>query len=129
MVASGSPLSRGPRKLIRDSPLSAYPTEAAALAGLYAAQSHQLVLHLGGDMHYNAVWPSDPRAAHVLQAAASGMGSGWQPFGRKPAGNFGLVEIDADQQRLSVQTFGNDARDQQQRTWMRSDNRWREQLA
>jgi alkaline phosphatase D len=105
IIASGSTFSAGDRAGIPGSPLEAYKREAAILRTLYRSQRHQRILHLGGDLHYNA---------HRLQSAehpfaelvSSGMGSGWQPFAKQQRGNFGLLRVNA--QGIRMQLLGDE---------------------
>lgn len=106
VVASGSTFSAGDRWGIEGSPLQAYPREAGILRSLYAGQSQgRRVIHVGGDLHYNAYWPW--AAAHPFwEFASSGMGSGWQPFARHQRGNFGLISVDV--RGVQLRLFGDE---------------------
>ncbi len=106
IIASGSTFSAGDRAGIPGSPLDAYKREATILRTLYRSQRHQRIIHLGGDLHYNAHWPQS--ADHpFIELASSGMGSGWQPFARQQRGNFGLLSVSA--QGIRMQLLGDDA--------------------
>jgi phosphodiesterase/alkaline phosphatase D-like protein len=107
IVASGSTFSAGDRLGIAGSPLQAYAREAAILRRLYAGQSQgRRVIHVGGDLHYNAFWPWSQEHP-FWELASSGMGSGWQPFARQQRGNFGLISVSSAGVRLSL--FGAEA--------------------
>ncbi len=107
IVASGSTFSAGDRLGIPGSPLQAYSREAAILRSLYASQSQgRRVIHVGGDLHYNAFWPWSPEHP-FWELASSGMGSGWQPFARQQRGNFGLISVGLKEVRLRL--FGMEA--------------------
>lgn len=104
VVASGSTFTAGDRFGIAGSPLQTYRREASILRTLYASQSGgKRVIHLGGDLHYNAFWPWHPQHP-FFELASSGMGSGWQPFAARQRGNFGLLSFSA--QRVRAQLFG-----------------------
>jgi hypothetical protein len=104
IVASGSTFSPGDRFGIAGSPLQSYRHEANILRSMYASASQgQRLVHVGGDLHYNAYWPWQ-REHPFIELASSGMGSGWQPFANKQRGNFGMITVGADQMRL--QLFG-----------------------
>jgi PhoD-like phosphatase len=104
VVASGSTFTAGDRIGISGSPLEAYRREANILRTLYASQSRgQRVIHLGGDLHYNAFTPWSSEHPFT-ELASSGMGSGWQPFAQAQRGNFGLLTIQASSVRM--QLFG-----------------------
>lgn len=102
IVASGSTFTAGDRIGIVGSPLDAYRRESNILRTLYASQSRgQRVIHLGGDLHYNAFTPWS--SSHPFtELASSGMGSGWQPFAQAQRGNFGLLTIEASSVRMQL---------------------------
>jgi hypothetical protein len=101
IIASGSTFSAGDRPGIPGSPLEAYKREASILRTLYRSQRHQRIVHLGGDLHYNAYWPQS--AEHPFtELASSGMGSGWQPFSQRQLGNFGLLTIETPGLRMQL---------------------------
>ncbi len=105
IIASGSTFSMGERPGIPGSPLEAYKREAAILRTLYRSQRHQRIVHLAGDLHYNAYWPQS--AEHPFtELASSGMGSGWQPFAKQQRGNFGLLSVNA--QGIRMQLLGDE---------------------
>ncbi len=104
IVASGSTLSPGNRYLIRGSPLADYPQDARLLRSLYQSQQHQVVLHLGGDVHYNTHWPEQAAQDGFTELASSGMGSGLQPFLSRTQDNFGLLSV--TEQAVEVQLRG-----------------------
>ncbi len=105
IIASGSTFSAGDRAGIPGSPLDAYKREATILRTLYRSQQHHRIIHLGGDLHYNAHWPQS--ADHPFtELASSGMGSGWQPFARQQRGNFGLLSVSA--QGIRMQLLGDE---------------------
>ena len=102
IVASGSTFTAGDRLGIAGSPLQAYRRETNILRTLYASQSGgKRVIHLGGDLHYNAFWPWQPDHPFT-ELASSGMGSGWQPFARQQRGNFGLLSVSDQQVRVQL---------------------------
>lgn len=104
IVASGSTFSPGDRFGIAGSPLQSYRQEANILRTLYASASQgRRVVHVGGDLHYNAYWPWQ-REHPFIEIASSGMGSGWQPFANKQRGNFGVLTVGAGQ--MGLQLFG-----------------------
>lgn len=95
LVASGSTFSKGDRHGIEGSPLANYGREAAILRSLYRSKPEGQLIHIGGDLHYNARWPITPTHP-FFELASSGMGSGWQPFASRALGNFGLLSIERD---------------------------------
>jgi hypothetical protein len=108
IVASGSPFTAGDRLGIAGSALEVYRREASILRTLYSSQNGsigrgQRVVHLGGDLHYNAFtpWSSDHP---FTELTSSGMGSGWQPFAQQQRGNFGVLSVGASSVRM--QLFG-----------------------
>lgn len=107
IVASGSTLSPGNKYLIRGNPLSRYVQEARILRALYQNQPHQVVLHLGGDVHYNTHWPTQAEQYGFTELASSAMGTGWLPFSSHTQNNFGLITVTED--AVSVQLNGKHA--------------------
>jgi phosphodiesterase/alkaline phosphatase D-like protein len=110
MVASGSTISPGDVPAIRGNPLADYPLEAHLMRHLYRSQQHQTVLHLGGDLHYNALWPQQQASLGYpgfTELVSSGMGSGWQPFAKRCLENFGVISITDD--AVQVQLLGKQA--------------------
>ncbi len=104
LVASGSTLSAGNRYAIRGSPLADYPQDARLLRSLYQSQRHQVVLHIGGDVHYNTHWPERFAQQGFTELASSGMGTGLLPFSARSQNNFGLVTV--TDQAVGVQLRG-----------------------
>lgn len=107
IVASSSPLTRGTKPGIPGSAMDDYPRDARVLRSLYRGRPQQVVLHLGGDLHYNELWPDDEQHQGFVEVASSGMGTGWLPFWPVTNKNFGLVEVGPDAVR--VRTFGREA--------------------
>lgn len=107
IVASGSTLSPGSKQGIRGSPLADYPYEAQLLRNLYRHRPQQVVLHLGGDLHYNQLWHGDASHLGFTEVASSGMGTGWQPFAARCNDNYGLITLDP--QGVQLQLHGRDA--------------------
>jgi phosphodiesterase/alkaline phosphatase D-like protein len=107
LIASGSTLSAGDRAGIAGSPLAAYRHEVNVLRTLYRGMSAggQRLVHLGGDLHYNAYWPANAQFPWS-ELASSGMGSGWQPFAGHQRGNFGVLTI--SQNNLRMQLLGSE---------------------
>ncbi len=103
LVASGSTLSAGDRAGIAGSPLATYRHEANVLRTLYRGMSSggQRLVHLGGDLHYNAYWPANAQFPWS-ELASSGMGSGWQPFAGHQRGNFGLITLSDNALRMQL---------------------------
>jgi phosphodiesterase/alkaline phosphatase D-like protein len=104
IVASGSTLSPGNRYAIRGSPLADYPQEARMLRTLYQSQRHQVVLHIGGDVHYNTHWPERAAQDGFSELASSGMGTGLLPFSQHTQDNFGFITV--TEQAVDVQLSG-----------------------
>jgi phosphodiesterase/alkaline phosphatase D-like protein len=107
IVGSGSTISAGDVPLIRGNPLADYPLEAHLLRHFYRMQQHQTVLHLGGDLHYNALWPQQQTSLGYpgfTEVVSSAMGSGLLPFSKHCLENFGLLQINQD--TVDVQLFG-----------------------
>ncbi len=102
IVASGSTLRKGPRKGVRGSPLSDFGQELRLIERLYAAQSHQRILHIAGDLHHNCFWPVQPQLPHVREFASSGIGTGWEPFAAYTRKNFGLIEVQSSGLRVRL---------------------------
>ncbi len=97
VIASGSPVPKTRHAIIVDSPLAAYAQEAERVLQLLAAHASHPIVWVGGDLHLNEYWiagQGGTKAAlhrelpHVLHAATSGMGSGWQPFAAQTRDNF-----------------------------------------
>lgn len=109
IVASGSTLNPGNKYLIRGNPLADYPQDARLLRSLYQNQRHQVVLHVGGDIHYNTHWPELAAQNGFMELASSGMGTGLQPFSAQPQNNFGLITLEHD--AVHVQLRGKSADD------------------
>ncbi len=111
LVASGSTFSAGDKLGIEGSPLANYSQEAAVLRNLYRGHRVGSLIHLGGDLHYNAHWPAAPEHP-FFELASSGMGSGWQPFSSRDLGNFGILAIERDalaRRFLRMQLWGGES--------------------